>query len=390
MPELAQRVGDRFDHVLVDEYQDTNALQAAILLGAEAGRRGPHGGRRRRAGDLLASAPPTVRNILDFPSQFAPPAAVVTLEQNYRSTQPILDAAQRGDRRLPASASPRTCAPTGHPAEKPRLVTVQDDAAQADCVVDAVLEHREAGTALKEQAVLFRTVASQRRAGDRARPAQHPVRQVRRAQVPRGGARQGRAGGAALGREPARPRGGLSRAAAAAGRRPGDRRQGARPHGRHARRFEASPRYRPPATAADLLDGFRRPDGGPARRCRRLAGGIRAGAPAGISRSWSSATRTPWCAPAISTSCERIAAGYPRASASSPSSRSIRRARPATRPARRCLDEDYLILSTIHSAKGQEWKAVFVLNVVDGCIPSDMATGTPRRSRRSAACSMSR
>jgi DNA helicase-2/ATP-dependent DNA helicase PcrA len=39
------------------------------------------------------------------------------------------------------------------------------------------------------------------------------------------------------------------------------------------------------------------------------------------------------------------------------------------------LDEDYLVLSTIHSAKGQEWKAVYVLNVVDGCIPSDMATG---------------
>ena len=40
------------------------------------------------------------------------------------------------------------------------------------------------------------------------------------------------------------------------------------------------------------------------------------------------------------------------------------------------LDEDYLILSTIHSAKGQEWESVFVLNVVDGCIPSDLATGT--------------
>ena len=38
------------------------------------------------------------------------------------------------------------------------------------------------------------------------------------------------------------------------------------------------------------------------------------------------------------------------------------------------LDEDYLILSTIHSAKGQEWKSVFVLNSVDGCIPSDLAT----------------
>jgi DNA helicase II / ATP-dependent DNA helicase PcrA len=40
-------------------------------------------------------------------------------------------------------------------------------------------------------------------------------------------------------------------------------------------------------------------------------------------------------------------------------------------------DEDYLILSTIHSAKGREWRAVYVLNVVDGCIPSDMATGSP-------------
>jgi DNA helicase-2/ATP-dependent DNA helicase PcrA len=40
------------------------------------------------------------------------------------------------------------------------------------------------------------------------------------------------------------------------------------------------------------------------------------------------------------------------------------------------LDEDYLILSTIHSAKGQEWLAVFVLNAVDGCVPSDLAAGT--------------
>ena len=54
------------------------------------------------------------------------------------------------------------------------------------------------------------------------------------------------------------------------------------------------------------------------------------------------------------------------------------------------LDEDYLILSTIHSAKGQEWDAVFVLNLVDGCIPSDMASGKPERSTRSAGSSMSR
>jgi DNA helicase-2/ATP-dependent DNA helicase PcrA len=41
------------------------------------------------------------------------------------------------------------------------------------------------------------------------------------------------------------------------------------------------------------------------------------------------------------------------------------------------LDEDYLILSTIHSAKGQEWDSVYLLNAADGCIPSDLATGTP-------------
>jgi len=43
------------------------------------------------------------------------------------------------------------------------------------------------------------------------------------------------------------------------------------------------------------------------------------------------------------------------------------------------LDEDYLILSTIHSAKGQEWDVVFILNVADGCIPSDMAAGSPAK-----------
>ena len=53
-------------------------------------------------------------------------------------------------------------------------------------------------------------------------------------------------------------------------------------------------------------------------------------------------------------------------------------------------DEDYLILSTIHSAKGQEWRRVFVLNCVDGCIPSDLGTGTAPSSTRSGGCSTSR
>ena len=73
---------------------------------------------------------------------------------------------------------------------------------------------------------------------------------------------------------------------------------------------------------------------------------------------------------------EQIAAGYPsrerfltELTLDPPDATSDRRGAPL-------LDEDYLILSTIHSAKGQEWKSVFVLNVVDGCIPSDLGTGT--------------
>jgi DNA helicase-2/ATP-dependent DNA helicase PcrA len=57
------------------------------------------------------------------------------------------------------------------------------------------------------------------------------------------------------------------------------------------------------------------------------------------------------------------------------------------------LDEDYLILSTIHSAKGQEWTSVFVLNTVDGCLPSDLATGsTPQieEERRLLCVAMTR
>jgi ATP-dependent DNA helicase UvrD/PcrA len=78
--------------VLVDEYQDTNRLQASILLGLK-----PDGQGLTVVGDdaqsIYSFRAATVRNILDFPGHFDPPARVVTLEQNYRSTQPILAAA---------------------------------------------------------------------------------------------------------------------------------------------------------------------------------------------------------------------------------------------------------------------------------------------------------
>ena len=91
-PELAADIGERFDHVLVDEYQDTNRLQSWILLALK-----PDGAGLTVVGDdaqsIYAFRAATVRNILDFPDQFSPPAAIVTLDRNYRSTQPILAAA---------------------------------------------------------------------------------------------------------------------------------------------------------------------------------------------------------------------------------------------------------------------------------------------------------
>jgi ATP-dependent DNA helicase UvrD/PcrA len=94
-PAIVEHVADRFDHVLVDEYQDTNRLQASILLALK-----PNGRGLTVVGDdaqsIYSFRAATVRNILDFPGHFSPPAEIVTLDQNYRSTQPILAAANAG------------------------------------------------------------------------------------------------------------------------------------------------------------------------------------------------------------------------------------------------------------------------------------------------------
>src|SRR6202042_3014648 len=145
-PALADDIGGRFDHVLVDEYQAPNRLQSSILLALKPGGHG-----LTVVGDdaqsIYAFRAATVRNILDFPSQFSPPAAIITLDRNYRSTQPIL-ATERFTKNLWTERQL---------AELPALVSVRDEADQARYVVERVLENREGGTDLKQQAVLFRT-----------------------------------------------------------------------------------------------------------------------------------------------------------------------------------------------------------------------------------------
>ena len=152
--DLAAELGSRFDHVLVDEYQDTNRLQSQILLKLK-----PDGRGVTVVGDdaqsIYSFRAATVRNILDFPDHFDPPARVITLEQNYRSTQPILDACnsvigfakERFTKNLHSDRKSK---------QLPFLTTVMDETAQARYVAQQILDTREAGVPLKSQAVLFR------------------------------------------------------------------------------------------------------------------------------------------------------------------------------------------------------------------------------------------
>ena len=153
-PEIAKAIGEQFDHILVDEYQDTNRLQAKILK-----RLKPDGQGLFVVGDdaqaIYSFRAATVRNILNFPDQFSSRAEVITLEQNYRSTQPILDAANAvigfaKDRFTKNLFSERLS------KIKPGLTIVDDGQAQARYVAKQILKAREEGVSLKSQAVLFR------------------------------------------------------------------------------------------------------------------------------------------------------------------------------------------------------------------------------------------
>ncbi len=153
-PAVGKTIASRFEHILVDEYQDTNPVQAEILRSMRK-----HCRNICVVGDdaqsIYSFRAATVRNILDFPQHF-PGTRVVTLEQNYRSTQPILTAANsvmeharerytkdlRSDRRSD---------------QKPVLVSCRDEAEQSDTVCSHILDFLEQGVPLMSQAVLFRT-----------------------------------------------------------------------------------------------------------------------------------------------------------------------------------------------------------------------------------------
>jgi DNA helicase II / ATP-dependent DNA helicase PcrA len=372
-PMIAQQVSSLFDHVMVDEYQDTNRLQAAILLALR-----PKGKGLTVVGDdaqsIYSFRAATVRNILDFPTSFEPPAAIVTLDRNYRSTQPILAAAnavigQATERFTKNLWSDRVS------AAKPNLVTVKDEADQVRYIATAVLEAREAGTPLKQQAVLFRT-------SSHSGPLEIELTRRNIPFVKFGGLKFLDAAHIkdmlAVLRWAENPRDRV------AGFRVLQLMPGIGPTtaGRILDAVDMSTdaawalsEVPPPAKAGqywtDLVSLVARLSGREIGWPVELAHARHWYQPLMEDRYEDAATRS-----ADIVQLEQIASGYPsrekfltELTLDPPDATSDQAGVPMR-------DEDYLILSTIHSAKGQEWKSVHVLNVVDGCIPSDLGTGS--------------
>ncbi len=371
---LAQSVGAHFDHILVDEYQDTNRLQAEIVHALR-----PDGAGVTVVGDdaqaIYSFRSASVENILSFPDRYQPRAEIVTLAQNFRSTQGILDAANALMAEAPRQFRKHLLSLRGTGA-RPRAVTVETLVSQAEYVCAQILRAREAHVPLRRQAVLVRTgshtdlleIELTRRqipfvkyGGLRFLEAAH-VKDVlsvlRWADNPRNTLAAFRVVQLLPGLGPANARRIVDHLALSQGSLEA------------LRSFEApAPATLPWQRLVELLIGLgdaQQPWPGQLRRVR------------------------DWYRPHFERiytevqarlsdldQLELLAGQYPsrerfitELTLDPPQATSDRAGRPS-------LDEDYLVLSTVHSAKGLEWDSVYVLNVVDGSFPSEFATGKP-------------
>jgi DNA helicase-2/ATP-dependent DNA helicase PcrA len=369
---IAADVAARFDFVLVDEYQDTNALQAEILL-----RLKPDGRGLTVVGDdaqaIYGFRAATVRNLLDFPGHFAPPAAVLRLEQNYRSTQPILDAANAIMQPAPEGFTKSLFSARRSP-QKPCLITARDEDEQVDYVVRQVLENREAGLELREQAVLFRTGHHSGRLELELARRNIPfvkfggLKFVETAHV------KDVLAFLRLAENPRDRVAGFRVLQLLPGIGPGTARKALALLEAGGFDPAALGGLQPPPASAELWPAL-------IQLMRALAGCVLWAGQLELVRAFYDPLLEELDDHARARLADldelaRIAASY-RSRERFLSELTLDPPAAAGDEAGTPLcDEDYLILSTIHSAKGREWHAVFVLNVVDGCIPSDMATGS--------------
>src|SRR5580692_5936069 len=154
-PALAQSLSKNFDHVLVDEYQDTSTLQGEIIHALK-----PDGQGVTVVGDdaqaIYSFRAAAVENILGFADRYKPKAEIVVLAQNYRSTQQILDSTN-----ALMSEGPRqhrkTLLGMRQSGQKPVYVALDDAQAQAEYICGKILHTREVGGSLKRHAILFRS-----------------------------------------------------------------------------------------------------------------------------------------------------------------------------------------------------------------------------------------
>jgi len=373
VPSVAEELCGRFDHVLVDEYQDTNRLQARILRGMRVGN-----ANIMVVGDDAQSIyrfrGATVRNMLDFPKQF-PGATIVTLEQNYRSTLPILEMTNRviseaRERYSKALWSERRS------DQLPRLVTCRDADQQDEYVIERVLAHFEEGIPLRRQAVLFRAahlsdtleLALTRRGipyhkygGLRFLETAHVkdlIAFLRVLENPRDELAWFRILEMLDGVGPATAARAVEKIAAGSD------------DPRSLRAFPAPPAAKSGLEAlAALFDELvplrGRSPGVEVERIRAYYDPL-------LQRLYDNP------APRIRDliSLEQIASGYRSRrkflldlQLDPPTSTSDLAGPPYK-------DEDWLVLSTIHSAKGCEWDVVYLIHAVDGFLPSDLATGS--------------
>jgi DNA helicase-2/ATP-dependent DNA helicase PcrA len=372
-PQAGPVLREMFDYILVDEYQDTNRLQAEILYMLS-----PDGRGLTVVGDdaqaIYSFRAADVHNIFEFPEHY-PNTTIITLEQNYRSTQPILDATNQvialaKKRYVKNLWTERTEGP------QPELVLCQDEQEQADEVIQRILERRESGLLLRQQAVLFRA-------------SHHSMlleTELNRRNIPY------------------HKYGGLKFSETA-----------------HVKDLLAILRLaeNPRDTVAGMRILVLLPGIGPKTAKHLMEMLQSAGGQLDVWRQWkvpAAATGiwTKWLAlleqlirspkdvsaqihaartfyqPLLEEKydntyarsrdleqLELIAGRYPdRRSflaemALDPPSSTQDLAGPPI------LDEDFLILSTMHSAKGLEWEAIYIIHASDGNIPSDMTTGSP-------------
>jgi DNA helicase II / ATP-dependent DNA helicase PcrA len=380
-PTVGPVLAGQFDHVLVDEYQDTDLVQGDILRAL-----GGHGLGITVVGDdaqaIYSFRSATVRNILDFPGQF-PGTSIVALEQNYRSTSPILALANAVIAEAGEGYAKQlwTDEPGG---VRPTLATCPDQQAQAAAVVQTVLDHYEAGVPLRDQAVLFRT-------GHHSDLLEVELRRRRIPFVKYGGLRF---------LEAAHVRDLLAMLRVV--QNPWDElawmrilhlARGAGPAS--ADRILTTLGVREPDRAGpDPLVSFCAAPGacggavGATPDLTLLAGALEAcrtgSLPAGAQVETVATALDPLVRHRYDHADARLADfdALARLAAESPSAGQFVADLTLDPPASTgdlagtpSLDDDWLTLSTVHSAKGGEWGVVHLIHAADGAFPSDMATG---------------